>query len=96
MTTVSSRREFREDFGVYCCPHVFCSARPVLLVIRDPDGAWQFLCGQNDDTQDCHLVGVGHLLERDPSLREMAELDIASGAERGNQAGEWEYFRLPK
>lgn len=92
--TGSITREFREDFGVYCCPHVFRSTRPVLLVIRDPDGEWQFLCGAADDTQDCHLVGVGHLLERDPALAAMAELENASGAERKSPEGEWDYFRL--
>jgi len=94
MTAAPSRREFREDFGVYCCPHVFDSTRPVLLVVRDPDGDWQFLCGKRDDTQDCHLIGVGHLLQRDLSLGAMADLDVASGAERENQRGEWKYFRL--
>src|SRR5690606_19416264 len=94
VTASKANREFRDDFGVYCCPHVFRAIRAVLLVIRDPDGEWQFLCGQSDDTDDCHLVGVGHLLERDPSLAAMANLDIASGAERVSREGEWDYFRL--
>ena len=69
-----SGRKFRQDFGVYCCPYVFRATRPVLLVVRDSDGAWQFLRGHSDDVQDCHIVGAAHLLDRDPTLGVMAEL----------------------
>lgn len=86
--------KFRQDFGVYCCPHVFREERPILLVIRDPDGDWQFLCGCDDDNDDCHHVGVGHLLKRDPSLEVMAKLKIATGAEKERKGDEWLYFEL--
>ncbi len=87
-------REFRKDYGVYCCPHVFKNERPVLLVIRDPDGDYQFLCGENDDTEECHLVGVVHLLDRDPSLELLANLNEGHGAERKTKNHNWEYFEL--
>jgi len=86
---------FREDYGVYCCPHIFNKQRPILLVIRDPDeGDWQFLCGENDDTGDCHLVGIGHLIERDPEVAQMANLKKGSGAERATVSNAWSYFEL--
>ena len=85
---------FRNDYGVYCCPNVFRGDRPVLLVIRDPDGDWQFLCGGDDDSEECHHVGVGHLLERDPSLKVMVNLSKASGAERDDVNGKWSFFEL--
>jgi hypothetical protein len=87
-------KKFRHDYGVYCCPHVYEATSPVLVVIRDPDGYWQFLCGSPEDTGDCHLVGVGHLLERDPSLENMAELSFSAGAERSSQDKEWVHFIL--
>ena len=87
-------KKFRRDYSVYCCPHVFQKERPILLVIRDQDGAWQFLCGGNEDTDDCHHVGVGHLLDSDPSIEVMANLSIASGAEREEISREWVYFEL--
>ncbi|PKM01448.1 MAG: hypothetical protein CVV16_14530 [Gammaproteobacteria bacterium HGW-Gammaproteobacteria-6] len=85
---------FREDYGVYCCSHIFKNERPVLLVVRDKDGSWQFLCGESDDSCECHLVGVGHLLDRDSSLRRMAELSISSGAERQSDTDGWVHFEL--
>ncbi len=88
------RKKFRSDFGVYCCPRVFRKERPILLVIRDPEGDWQFLCGGSDDTEDCHHVEVGHLLQRDPSLEVMVNLSEATGAERENNEDEWTFFEL--
>ena len=86
-------KQFRSDYGVYTCEHVFEDKRPVLLVIRDPEGDWQFLCGQEDDKQ-CHLIGVGHLLNRDHSLAKMVELKVGTIAERVSIDHDWEYFDL--
>jgi len=88
------KKKFRRDYGVYCCNHVFLDERPILLAIRDPDGYWQFLCGEDDDAGDCHLVGIGHLLDRDPSLDQMADLAVASGAERSALGDDWSHFEL--
>ncbi len=86
------KRRFSPDFGVYCCKHVLSKDRTVLVVIRDKD--WQFLCGESDDGDNCHLVGVGHLLSEDPSLEEMAELGDMTGAMRIHANAEWEFFEL--
>lgn len=88
-------KQFRNDYGVYTCDHVFREGKPVLLVIRDPDGYWQFLCGDESDIEgDCHLVGVGHLLERDDSLKVMTELEVGCGAERKSIHESWSFFEL--
>ena len=87
-------REFRRDYAVYCCPHVFREQRPILLVIHDPDGDWQFLCGGNDDTDECHTVGVGHLLDRESGLGQFANLEKGTGAERESVEHSWDYFEL--
>ena len=87
-------KKFRRDYGVYTCPHIFRKERPILLVIRDPDGDWQFLCGQEDDDEECHLVGVGHLLDEDPSLNLVAELGAGTLAERDNMQQNWNFYEL--
>jgi hypothetical protein len=87
-------REFRENYAVYCCPHIFNKQRPILLVIRDPDGDWQFLCGENDDTDECHTVGIGHLLDKEVELGQFANLVEGSGAERETVEHEWQFFEL--
>ncbi|OCY53658.1 hypothetical protein [Acinetobacter pittii] len=86
-------KQFQRDFGVYCCPHIFHKEKPVLLVVRDEDGDWQFLCG-NDADDECHYVGVGHLLDRDNSLEVLVDLEKNTGAERDDANQVWKYFPL--
>jgi hypothetical protein len=55
------------------------------------EGDWQFLCGtESHGADDCHLVGVGHLVDRDETLHECA--DIADGwkAERSSVGAPWQ------
>jgi hypothetical protein len=66
----------------YVCSHVFSKARPILLVVHE-GGDWSFLCGDNDHTSDGYrVVGVGHLVERDATIDECADLPPEFEAER--------------
>lgn len=67
----------------FVCPHVFNEERPVLYVCRD-DSGWQFLCGDDDfeGGGGPHIVGVGHLIERDPSINLVSDLPEDWEAER--------------
>jgi len=75
---------------VFCCEHVFRHERPVLYVCR-ADGDWQFLCGQADhpETSDPMVVGVGHLVDDDPSLLEVSDLATNYEAERQSKSDSW-------
>ena len=74
----------------YVCIHVFEASRPVLLVSR-ADGDWCFLCGDGheDVAANYRVVGKGHILERDPSLNELADLAPDWEAERSTIGGAW-------
>ena len=74
----------------YVCLHVFDASRPVLFVSR-PDGDWCFLCGaeHEDKAANYRVVGRGHLLDRDKSLNELADLPSDWEAERGSIGGAW-------
>lgn len=88
-------RSFRRDYGVYICEHIFRNTRPVLVCVRDDDGSYQFLCGEDDPEEDVpHVVGVGHLLDRDPSLEVLANLEEGTLAVRTSAEGSWEYEPL--
>ncbi|MEJ7804930.1 MAG: hypothetical protein WKG03_03285 [Telluria sp.] len=82
-------RIFNDDYGVYVCHHVFVKEAKTTLVVRDDDGDWQFLCGEGDEDVDCHLVGVGHLLNDDPTLSAMADLEPGSYANRNDINEPW-------
>jgi len=69
------------NLAAYICPHVLEDTRPIMYVCR-ADGDWQFLCGGDDHYDKCHLVGVGHLQDRDPSICELADLPEDWEAER--------------
>ena len=79
-----------DNLGVYVCPHVFEDTRPILYVCR-ADGDWQFLCGGDDHSDDGHLVGVGPLTERDPTLNELVDLKPNWEAERNAVGEKWVY-----
>ncbi len=77
------------EWPAYVCSHVFRGERPVLLVFNE-GGEFQFLCGLGHDAGALpHVVGIRHLLERDPSLAET--LTIAEGfeAERASPTAAW-------
>jgi hypothetical protein len=91
-----SGRTFRDDYAVTVCPHVFSESRPINFVVRDTDGSFQFLCGMSDDADagPCRSVGVGHLLARDSTLGDLAELEPGTYAERDRQTDPWSVGRL--
>ena len=65
---------------------------PILLVTHDADdGAWQFVNGQGDtdDIESALLVEVGHIVELDPSVSELADLPLGWRAWRPAAGDEW-------
>jgi hypothetical protein len=74
----------------YVCLHIFDGSRPVLLVVRSASD-WSFLCGaEHEDTGASYrVVGKGHILDRDPTLKELADLAPNWEAERASVRDAW-------
>jgi len=74
----------------FICQHVFDAERPVLLVVHDADGDWQLLCGDRhgEDVRP-RVVGLDHLLRRDPGLAEVMDLKVGWEAERSDSKSAW-------
>lgn len=89
-------KKFREDLGVYICPHIFESKGPVLEAFRDSDGYWQFFCGGEHDWEKelPKLVCVGHFTDLDPSIHELTSLNPNEFAERGSIEAPWEFGKI--
>jgi hypothetical protein len=89
------KRKFRDDFGVFVCPHVLAGAT-VLKVVRDQEGDWQFSCGDEaaDEGVDLQLVAVGDLIANDISLADSVELGLGQGIERSAHYKEWDAFEI--
>ncbi len=65
---------------------------PILLVTHDAeDGCWQFLDGRdNPDPKVGIVVCLGHIVEYDPSIRELADLPLGWRAWRATPAEPWQ------
>lgn len=72
----------------FVCSHVFEDTRPILLVLH-ADGAWQLLCGDAHLGERPRLAGLGRLVERDPTLRELLDLPRDWTAERSAPGQPW-------
>ena len=74
----------------YVCIHVFEDTRPVLLVARN-GGNWSFLCGYGHDdlVAEGRVVGIGHILDRDPTLLSLLDLPPEWEAERKSVEDAW-------
>lgn len=63
---------------------------PILLVSRDPDdGCWQFLTGGSFEVAGGMIILLRNMVERDPSLTELADLPLGRQAWRQRQESPW-------
>lgn len=90
MTDPLATRGLQPNLKSYFCIEVFQRERPILYVTR-PDGDWCFLCGGEhpNDASAYRVVGIGHAIDMDPSLAEIADLQPNEEAEREYVGGVW-------
>lgn len=79
----------------YACIHVLEGTRPALYVTRE-DGDWAILCGgvHPEDPDYYPVVGLGHIVDADPTLREILDLTHNQEAERAVVGGPWTRVQL--
>jgi hypothetical protein len=78
-----------ETLGVFVCSHVFAQERPILLVVHD-DNDWQFLCGGTHPNGEVpQYIGIDHLVQRDPTLEQVASIPNGGQAERASVEHSW-------
>jgi len=79
------------NLRAFVCEHVFTGA-DVLYAVHDHDGDWQFLCGaaHGGEQEQPRIIDVGHLTDRDASLRELGDrLQRGQQAERNDPQSPW-------
>ena len=64
---------------------------PALVVSHTDDGLWLVADGihEPDDSDALRLVHLGHLVDQDPTLRELADLPRGVQAVRDSVGGPW-------
>jgi hypothetical protein len=90
VTIPTSQPRLPYETKSYVCIHVFDRIRPVLYVTR-PDGDWCALCGGDhpDDASSFRIVGIGHVIDYDPSVAEVLDLRPNQEAERDAVGEPW-------
>ena len=77
------------SLAVYLCSHVFNYEKPILYVCKEGN-EWQFLCGGDHAFKaKPHVVGVGHILERDSTIKALENLPDGWEAERSDIESDW-------
>jgi hypothetical protein len=81
-------------YPAYLSGAVHRNELPILLVVHDDDGDWQFLDGGAFDEEDAVAVHFGHVFEQHPELRSLADLPEGWAAERDSIGRDWRRYRL--
>ena len=89
-----SRFEETETFEVFVCQRVANQGADILYVSHDESGDWEFLCGDGhteDGADGAAKLTLKEVLERDPSLEEVAHLPRHGSAERDAPGAPWRF-----
>lgn len=71
-------------------------SRPVLYIAHDEDDhGWQFLDAVSEELDDLAIVGLGHVLDLDPTLAVLAHLQPGYHATRSSPNSEWVIVKTP-
>ncbi len=79
---------------VFTTKRVIYRRFPVLQVVHDEDGTWRFLDGAPVDREDAALVSLEYLVNREPDLRDVADLPTGWRATRAAIGQPWERSTL--
>lgn len=81
---------FREerDAAVFTTRQVL-EGLPILRVVHDADGDWQFLCDTSYDVADLKIVGLAEVVQRDQTVNELFELNYGWHARRATVGSAW-------
>jgi hypothetical protein len=69
---------------------------PILVVIHDQDGDWQFLGAQPVSDTNCSVVGLGAIVDYDPTVNAVASMARGSTATRFAAHQPWTIARLER
>lgn len=86
------------NLATFICGHLFRGERPITYVFHSHDGSISMLCGGPDcdveDVENCKLVCLGHMIEKEPKLSELDWLPVGFEA-WNNPEGGWILTPLP-
>lgn len=83
--------KFREErnLGVFTTRQVL-EGLPILRVVHNTNGDWQFLCDTSYDVADLKVVAFEEITKRDPTVNELFQLNYGWHAWRVVEAADWQ------
>ncbi|HTN46347.1 MAG TPA: hypothetical protein VL098_08380 [Flavipsychrobacter sp.] len=81
--------EFRE-FSVFTIKSIFLGRAPILYVVHDRKGYWQFISGEEFDETELMQVDIREILEFDPSVAVVMSMQDGYEAYRDNPEVVWQ------
>jgi hypothetical protein len=77
------------DTAAFTSKRIAFDDHPVLVVVHNADGAWQFLDGQDVTSDDVVLVHLAHVVGANEGVVEVADLPYGWEAERATEGSPW-------
>jgi hypothetical protein len=69
---------------------VMLEKHPILMAVHyEEDDSWAFTCGTTNKSEDLMLVGMGEVVDLDPTLGSIADLPPGWSAERKSVDSSW-------
>lgn len=78
-----------ENTAVLTLTRVMQGGRPILYVVRDADGDWQFLDGEDVEEKDALVVALQQMVAFDSSIGALSDLPTGWDAEREAVGQPW-------
>lgn len=84
-----------ENFTTFTTRQWVDDQKPILRVVHDNDGDWQFLTG-DQMPEDIKIVALKELVSSDNTLNDLFDLDYGEAAEREFTGGPWTRNKIGK
>lgn len=83
-------KEEAKHKSVLTTSHVLTKSSPVTYVLYDEEGDWQLFGDEEfDENEDAYLVTVEEILEMEPALRKLPDLQMGQAATRTADSTRW-------
>ena len=79
-----------ENCAVITLTRILDGSKPIMYVVHDEDGDWQFLDGDDVSEEDAKTVSLKQVVGLDSSLKSLADLPTGWIAERRSSDKPWE------
>jgi len=90
-------KEEPKNKSVLTTSYVLTNGSPVTFVLYDEDGDWQlFGDDEVDDDEDAYLVAVEEILEMEPALRKLPDMQPGQAVVREKESTRWFFVEEDK